>query len=114
MEMRVSRAVVLAKAVLISLVFISATRPADAAVSMEFVGDPEHPDTCLIEEKGIRVKDGHTWALPGCVEAQCSGYGEDMYIDYYSCPSMQVSPPCKILPAPSLPYPACCGKVFCP
>lgn len=38
--MRMSRAVLLAKAVLVSLLLISATRPADAAVYMEFVGDP--------------------------------------------------------------------------
>lgn len=44
----------------------------------------EHPNTCLIEGKGIRVEDGHTWDLPDCMQAQCSGFGEDMFIDYYT------------------------------
>lgn len=45
---------------------------------------PDHPGTCLIREQGIRVNDGATWDMPGCMGAACYGTGVDMSIEYYT------------------------------
>lgn len=92
----------------------SISRNEMAAVFTEPVGDPDHPGTCFIREQGIRVKDGHTWDMPGCMGAACYGTGEDMTIEYYTCGSIAVSKPCFVSQDMSKPYPDCCGEIFCP
>nr|ANG56304.1 single VWC domain protein [Eriocheir sinensis] len=113
--MRMLRAVLLTGSVLVLLVLLTAPHQAEAALAWAIVNDPDHPNTCLIKESGIRVKEGHTWQMPYCGRAECTKYSsEGMVIRYATCGLIGVEPGCRLIKDKTQPYPRCCGKVVCP
>ncbi|XP_050710336.1 venom toxin OcyC11-like isoform X1 [Eriocheir sinensis] len=108
------RAVLLTGSVLVLLVLLTAPHQAEAGLGREIVNDPDHPNTCLIREDGIRVEEGHTWQLPHCTWATCTkDSSESMVILYATCGLIGVEPGCRLIRDMTQPYPRCCGKVVC-
>ncbi|XP_050705876.1 venom toxin OcyC11-like isoform X1 [Eriocheir sinensis] len=108
------RAVLLTGSVLVLQVLLTVPHQAEAALSAQIVNDPDHPNTCLIRESGIRVKEGHTWQTPYCGRAECTKYSSEvMVIRYVTCASIGVPPGCRLIKDMAQPYPRCCGKVVC-
>eukprot|EP00092_Neocalanus_flemingeri_P015442 GFUD01016714.1.p1 GENE.GFUD01016714.1~~GFUD01016714.1.p1 ORF type:complete len:197 (-),score=27.02 GFUD01016714.1:176-766(-) len=77
--------------------------------------NPENANECLDPDTGFNHTIGVAWTIPGvCGQAHCEVRGENIYISYAFCGSAHAEYPCYLSAEPSLPYPYCCPRSYCP
>merc|ERR1711936_316930 len=73
------------------------------------------PNECLDPDTGLNHTIGVAWNIPGvCGQAHCDLRENNVYISYAFCGSAHAEYPCYLSAEPSLPYPYCCPRSFCP
>jgi len=77
--------------------------------------NPENSGECLDPDTGLGHPLGLAWSVGGCGQAECELLDDGVVLISYSfCGASSAQPPCYLSTLPSLPYPYCCPRSFCP